>query len=620
VKKQTLLVLISLLIIGSMVLASCGTKTTTASTTTQPITTTTTTAIVTTTTTPNVTTTTTATTGVTTTSATGNWWDSLGKPQYGGTMTLQTSATMASFDPYDGELYNQIFTGYMEQMFMSQWTADPSVQNYQLNFWSDDATGGNLVKTWEFTAPGTFVLHLVHNAYWQNIAPSFGRQFTAADVVYHFNRMLGLGGGFTAPAPYWSSVANWKSLTSITATDNYTVTMQWNTPNPEFVLETLEAPDSAQTIEDSDAITAYGNLKNWHNAIGTGPFILTDYVDSISATLTANPNYWGHDERYPQNQLPYINKIVDLIIPNPATALAALRTGKITAIDAITALQAAGMKQTNPEIAQIPVPIGNCNTIDPRNDKAPFNNVQVRQALQMSINLPQIAQTYYGGQSESTPEPLTSTFMPGWGLPYSQWPADLQAQYAYNPTGAKALLSAAGFPSGFTTDIVANSGADLDLLQIVQSAFSSIGVNMSITVMPSAAFSSYVMVAHSNDALAMRAINQGSLGLTYYPLRQFTKFQTGASSNAAMVNDPTFNAFYTQALAATSTAQVKTILTAANLYVAQQHFVISLLQPYQYALTQPWLKGFNDQYSSISGTSGPLLLFEYGARFWLTQN
>ena len=68
-------------------------------------------------------------------------------------MTLQTSATMASFDPYDGELYNQIFTGYMEQMFMSQWTADPSVQSYQLNFWSDDATGGNPVKTWEFTAP-----------------------------------------------------------------------------------------------------------------------------------------------------------------------------------------------------------------------------------------------------------------------------------------------------------------------------------------------------------------------------------------------------------------------------------------------------------------------------------
>jgi ABC-type oligopeptide transport system substrate-binding subunit len=117
--------------------------------------------------------------------------------------------------------------------------------------------------------------------------------------------------------------------------------------------------------------------------------------------------------------------------------------------------------------------------------------------------------------------------------------------------------------------------------------------------------------------LDIRAPSQGDLGLTFYPLRQLTKFQTGGSSNDAVVNDPAFNNFYTQALAATSTSQVQTIVTAANLYVAQQHFVISLLQPYQYALYQPSLGGFNDQYCSISGASGPLLLFEYGARFWL---
>jgi hypothetical protein len=62
------------------------------------------------------------------------------------------------------------------------------------------------------------------------------------------------------------------------------------------------------------------------------------------------------------------------------------------------------------------------------------------------------------------------------------------------------------------------------------------------------------------------------------------------------------------------------IVTAANEYVAQQHFVISLLQPYQYALAQPWLGGFNDQYASISGFFGPLLLDEYGARFWINQS
>jgi len=47
------------------------------------------------------------------------------------------------------------------------------------------------------------------------------------------------------------------------------------------------------------------------------------------------------------------------------------------------------------------------------------------------------------------------------GFPYSQWPASLQAQYAYNPTQAKQLLAAAGYPNGFNTDIVVDSAADM---------------------------------------------------------------------------------------------------------------------------------------------------------------
>jgi peptide/nickel transport system substrate-binding protein len=619
-KKGAIWIALTFLISASLVLASCSSSTTTAATTTSAASTTTastTTTAKTSTTTSAATTTTTAAVTATTTS-TGNWWDSMGTPQYGGTLTLQTSTDITTFDPYDGEAFNQIFTGYMEQLFMSNWTVNPSVQNYRFSFWSDSQAEGGLLSSWEFTGPGTLVLHLRQGVTWQNIAPSNGRAFTSADVVYHFDRMIGLGGGFTTAAAYWGSVANWKLLTSVTANDKYTVTMQWSTPNPEFITEVLEAPDSAQTIEDSDAVTAYsGSLDNWHSAIGTGPFILSDFVSGSAATLVKNPNYWGYDERFPQNKLPYVSEIVELIIPNQSTALAALRVGKITAIDAISAQQAAAMQQTNPSIMQLAIPIGTCQTIDPRNDKAPYNDLRVREALQMAINLPLIAQTYYNGQSVSTPEPLTSDFMTGWGAPYSTWPADLQAQYAYNPTQAKALLAAAGYANGFTTDIVANQAADMGLLQIVQSMFSSVNVTMSIQVMTSAAFSSYVLTNHSNDALDIRAPSQGDLGLTFYPLRQLTKFQTGGSSNDAVVNDPTFNNFYTQALAATSTSQVQSIVTAANLYVAQQHFVISLLQPYQYALYQPNLVGLNDQYGSISGASGPLLLFEYGARFWL---
>jgi len=51
----------------------------------------------------------------------------------------------------------------------------------------------------------------------------------------------------------------------------------------------------------------------WHNSIGTGPYILTDFVDSTAATLTKNTGYWAYDERYPANRLPYVNSVIYLI-------------------------------------------------------------------------------------------------------------------------------------------------------------------------------------------------------------------------------------------------------------------------------------------------------------------
>ena len=60
---------------------------------------------------------------------------------------------------------------------------------------------------------------------------------------------------------------------------------------------------------------------------------MQDYVAGSSATLVKNPNYWGYDERYPQNRLPYIDKLNILIIPDNATALAAMRSGKIDVMD-----------------------------------------------------------------------------------------------------------------------------------------------------------------------------------------------------------------------------------------------------------------------------------------------
>jgi len=44
----------------------------------------------------------------------------------------------------------------------------------------------------ELTDPSTLVFHLRQGIHWQNIAPANGREFTADDVVFHYNRMYAL--------------------------------------------------------------------------------------------------------------------------------------------------------------------------------------------------------------------------------------------------------------------------------------------------------------------------------------------------------------------------------------------------------------------------------------------
>ena len=78
---------------------------------------------------------------------------------------------------------------------------------------------------------------------------------------------------------------------------------------------------------------------------------IKDFVDGKSAALVKNPKYWGHDERYPKNNLPYLDRVKFVVMPDEAEAIAAMRAGKIDIIDHISPVQAYALKKTNPEIS-----------------------------------------------------------------------------------------------------------------------------------------------------------------------------------------------------------------------------------------------------------------------------
>jgi ABC-type transport system substrate-binding protein len=506
----------------------------------------------------------------------------------------------------------------MEKLASDDWTLDPAIFDYKTRWHPSQYTKGQLAESWEFTDPSTHVVHLRKGIHWQNIPPANGREFTADDVVFHYNRMFGLDGGFIKPSPFRDEIG-FQGLISVTATDKYTVVFKWKTTNHESIMETLHGVQQGQCLENPEAVKKWGDVNNWHHAIGTGPFILKDFTPNSSATLIKNHNYWGHDERYPQNKLPYVDIIKYLIIPDDATALEAMRAGKIDVIDAVSPVQAQAMRETNPEILQIPILGTQALTVQPRNDKAPFNDIRVRKAMQMAIDLPTIAKDYYHGLVDPYPSTVTSRSMKGWGFPYEEWPQDLKDEYAYNPTAAKKLLSDAGYPNGFKTNVAADTAWDMNLIQVIKSYFAEVGIDMEIRPMDHNALLAFVEIEGKNELVYRQ---YGPLGHTYQPLKAIARFNTNHSGNRAWlkVSDPVIDAFYPKALAATSEDELKQIMRDMNERVARQHFAISLLQPIQYALCQPWLKGYHGQIHSIwMGIGGPSRLSLYGARFWIDQ-
>jgi len=78
-----------------------------------------------------------------------------------------------------------------------------------------------------------------------------------------------------------------------------------------------------------EVVEMYGDMNSWENVVGTGGFMLTDYVTSSSLTYEKNPDYWSNDPVHPENPIPYLDSLKLLIISDLSSQQAAFRTGKM---------------------------------------------------------------------------------------------------------------------------------------------------------------------------------------------------------------------------------------------------------------------------------------------------
>jgi peptide/nickel transport system substrate-binding protein len=593
-KKQVLWFSLSCLLALSLVLASCGTKTTPTTTpTTKP------------TTTPTSTATTKPTTTPTTAPTT-----SVQQPTYGGEITIRTRVNVDHFDSY---YYGTSWAGdtvqsfYAESLGTINWAIDRKIWNFQSRVRPTEYRTGLLAESYEQPDLATVIFHLYKGIKYQDKPPLNGREFTADDVVYHYNRQLGLGSGFTVKSPYRTH-EQYTPIVSVTANDKYTVTFKYKSPSIDMLDNLLDDFGFANIIP-KEVVQQYGDMEDWHRAVGTGPYFLTDYVSGSSVTLTRNHNYWGYDARYPKNQLPYMDKVRILIIPDDATALAGLRTGKIdltgTYGDELDWIQAKALKGSSPEIMQISR-AGTGVGMDFRVDKVPFTDIRVRKAMQMAINLDEIAKSYYGGTIDGTPYGQLGISHKGFYTPFAQWSAEVKAGYAYNPEGAKKLLAEAGYPTGFKTNITVSSNADMDILQIAKSYLLKIGIDMEIRVMDPTSLTAFTR-AGKHDQL----VSGGPGGVD--PARIcLNRRYTAHSTNLSYNNDKAYDAIVDQYYAATDAITAKKVINQADDYaIAKQWRVVLAGTTVVYSVFQPWIKGYSAEYYNTGA---------HWARIWVDSS
>lgn len=634
-KNKVFWIPISILILLSTIFVSCAETTT--STTSPTIQTTSTSPPQTTSSSLPLSSTTVTTTSPppTTTPTETNWWDSkFGTPQYGGTITIAGSSIENSFDSYSPMNTNNNY--YDEPL----WIIDPTLDRTKADLTSDWISyqywKGNVAQSWSWSDPEHLVVNLRQDVYWQNKAPVNGRQFTADDVVFHFDRLLGTGSGFTTPDPILAG--SYGTLQKVTAQDKFTVVFTFGTPatfaNSEAIIndpriQFFESPEvyamGSSAAPTTSATSSQGNggppeaggfnsaLNDWHNAVGTGPFVLSNFVSGSIINYTKSSNYWAYDERYPQNRLPYADGLNVIYMGDPATEKAALRTGKIDLMDQLGWKDADQLKQTNPDLLNGPEPQPGF-VLQLRVDEKPFSDINVRKALQLAVDLPTIANSW-GGKVSWKPVGIANPET-GFAVPYDQWPAELQQEYTYNPTKAKQLLTDAGYSNGLTITCDESSsnfpwpgGSEgSEFLQILQSYFNDIGVNLNIEQYDFPTLVS-MLATHKQD----QAVLMGT-PTTMAPLTAISLYLSTCSSNAIMQNDPKFDQMINACNSADSISDAQKLVSEVDMYLLQQHWITTTFPLCNYIFWQPYFKGYDGEKVFLNNVS------PYYARDWIDKN
>lgn len=290
-----------------------------------------------------------------------------------------------------------------------------------------------------------------------------GTDFNAEAVKVNIERIT--NPEFASPKAFILDV-----IEEVVILDDYTVQLKTSSPFaplPAHLAHNAGSIIAPSAIEEENN----GGKKVDENPIGSGPFKLANWNRGAEIVLEKNNDYWGEPAK--------VDGVRIVVVPEQATRVAMIETGEahvmlvgasdVARVEAMDGIDIDRVRGTRMDYVGFNV------------EKAPFDNVKVRQAISMAINKSDIVDGILDGQGVPAVGPLAPTVVGNY--------QDL-TPLGHDVEKAKELLAEAGYPDGFSTTLYVNDGSQerADIAEVVQSHLSQIGIDVSIEVIEWGAF------------------------------------------------------------------------------------------------------------------------------------
>ena len=339
------------------------------------------------------------------------------------------------------------------------------------------AAGPALATRWDISEDGlTYTFHLrdgvkFHTTKW--FTPT--RNFNADDVLFTFNRMLNpehpFRKAYPTEFPYFTGMSLDKNIASVEKTDPMTVVMKLNSVDAAFIQNLAMSFAAILSAEYADQLLKSGKPSDINQKpVGTGPYVFQRYQKDSNIRYAANKDYWA------PSQVKLDNLIFSISV-DASARMQKLRKNECQVSLNPRPADVAGLK-ADPKLQVIEKPGFNLGYIAYNVQHKPFDQLQVRQALDMAVNKDEILKAVYQGAGQKAVN----------AMPPTQWSYDETITDApYNPEKAKELLKAAGVKDGTEITLWAmpvqrpyNPNAKL-MAEMLQNDWSKIGLKVKIT-------------------------------------------------------------------------------------------------------------------------------------------